>query len=75
MLVAGASCVQVASAVIKNKATHVAGMLKGLESWMQKKGYGSIADFRGKLSRKNAKDPWAYQRGQYVRVVMSRPVS
>ena len=73
MLLAGASCVQSASALIRNKAEHVSAMLKGLESWMQKKGYASVSDFRGKLSRKNAKDPWAYLRGQYVRIVMARP--
>ena len=48
-------------------------MLKRLEEWMQKKGYGSIGDFRGKLSHRRAKDPWAYLRSQYVRIVMSRP--
>jgi dihydroorotate dehydrogenase (fumarate) len=73
MLLAGASCVQVASAVIKNKAEHVSSMLQGLEGWMQKKGYASVSQLRGKLSRKNSKDPWAYLRGQYVRIVMSRP--
>ena len=75
MLLAGASCVQAASAFIKNKPAHISGMLKGLESWMQKKGHATVSALRGKLSRKNVKDPWAYLRGQYVRVVMSRPAA
>jgi len=75
MLLAGASCVQCASALIRNKPPHVTLMLKSLEGWMQKKGFASIADFRGKLSRASSKDPWAYLRAQYVRIVMSRPPS
>jgi len=74
MLLAGASCVQAASALIKNKPAHVGSMLKALEAWMDRKGYATIGDFRGKLSRKSAKDPWAYQRGQYLRIVGSKLV-
>jgi dihydroorotate dehydrogenase (fumarate) len=74
MLLAGASCVQTASALIRKKAAHVGAMLTALEAWMQRKGYKSIADFRGKLSRKSEKDPWAYQRGQYLRIVGSKLV-
>jgi dihydroorotate dehydrogenase (fumarate) len=37
---------------------------------MDKKGYQSLGDFRGKLSRKNLKDPFSYQRAQYVDILM-----
>lgn len=75
VLLAGASCAQCASALIKNKPAHISTMLKSLETWMQRKGFSSLADFRGKLSRASSKDPWAYLRAQYVRIVMSRPSS
>jgi dihydroorotate dehydrogenase (fumarate) len=29
-----------------------------------------LDDFKGKLSRKNLKDPFVYQRGQYVDILM-----
>ena len=37
---------------------------------MDQKGYKTLSDFRGKLSRKNLKDPYTYQRAQYVDILM-----
>jgi dihydroorotate dehydrogenase (fumarate) len=39
---------------------------------MKEKQYGSIDDFKGKMSRKNLedKDGWIYQRTQYVKILM-----
>ncbi len=70
MLLAGADSVQIVSAVYKNKASHITGMLEMLEEWMDARGYKSIADFKGKLSMKNLKDPYAYKRAQYVDILM-----
>ena len=70
MLLAGADSVQIVSAVYKNKASHITGMLEMLEEWMDTRGYKSIADFKGKLSMKNLKDPYAYKRAQYVDILM-----
>lgn len=69
-ILAGADAVQVVSTVYKNKAGHISVMLKDLEQWMSDHKYGSLDDFRGKLSRSNAKDPYAYQRAQYVDLLM-----
>ncbi len=70
MLLAGADCVQVVSAIYKHKVSHLGTMLKDLEKWMDEKGYASTADFRGKLSKGNVHDPYAYQRAQYVDLLM-----
>ena len=70
MLLAGADSVQVVSAIYKNKATHVTSMLEMLEEWMDARGYKTIDAFKGKLSMKNTKDPYAYKRAQYVDVLM-----
>ncbi|MFO7999425.1 MAG: dihydroorotate dehydrogenase-like protein [Bacteroidales bacterium] len=69
-ILAGADAVQVVSTVYKNKAGHISVMLKDMEQWMSDHQYGSLDDFRGKLSRSNAKDPYAYQRAQYVDLLM-----
>jgi dihydroorotate dehydrogenase (fumarate) len=45
-------------------------MLAELNEWMDKKSYKKLDDFRGKLSRKNLKDPYTYQRAQYVDILM-----
>jgi dihydroorotate dehydrogenase (fumarate) len=70
MLLAGADCVQVVSAVYKNKASHITNMLEMVEEWMDARGYKTIDAFKGKLSMKNIKDPYAYKRAQYVDILM-----
>jgi dihydroorotate dehydrogenase (fumarate) len=70
MLLAGADSVQIVSAVYKNKASHITNMLEMLEEWMDARGYKTIDDFKGKLSMKNIKDPYAYKRAQYVDILM-----
>jgi len=70
MLLAGAQCVQVVSALYKHQINHIGAMLKELTDWMETKGYEKIEDFRGKLSHKNCRDPWMYKRAQYVRMLM-----
>ncbi len=70
LLLAGADVVQVVSVVYKNHAKSIADILNGLSEWMDKKEYKTLDDFRGKLSRKNLKDPYSYQRAQYVEILM-----
>ena len=70
MLLAGADVVQVVSTVYRNQPTIVSTILKEMEEWMDEKEYKTLDDFRGKLSRKNMKDPFAYQRAQYVDILM-----
>lgn len=70
MLLAGANTVQVVSTVYKNKAAHVTAMIETLEGWMDTKGYKNIGEFRGKLSMKMSKDPYAYRRAHYVDILM-----
>ena len=71
MLLAGADCVQVVSTLYKHKPEHIATMLSDIESWMESKKYSSIADFKGKLSKNNLKDPFVYKRGQYVDLLLA----
>jgi len=70
MLLAGADTVQVVSTLYKNKPEQIGKMIRSLEEWMDAKKYESIADFKGKLSRKNITDPYAYKRAQYVDILM-----
>ncbi|MGD9929518.1 MAG: dihydroorotate dehydrogenase-like protein [Mangrovibacterium sp.] len=70
MLLAGVDTVQVVSAIYRKQPAYVTTMLNDLTTWMNDKGYKSLGDFRGKLSRKNMKDPFTYQRAQYVDILM-----
>ncbi len=69
MILAGAKCVQVVSTLFVNKVTHLQTLVNDLDAWMEQKGYKEIEDFRGKMSKKNSQDPWAYERGQYVKLL------
>ena len=66
-ILAGANAVQVASTLYKNGKGRIGEMLKTLEEWMEKKGYNSLADFRGKMSQAKSSNPAAYERVQFMK--------
>lgn len=70
LILSGADVVQIVSTIYKNSPAVVTTILTELNSWMDKKGYKTLGDFRGKLSRKNLRDPFIYQRAQYVDILM-----
>lgn len=70
MMLAGASAFQVVSTLYTNGVGHITKMLGDIETWMNKKGYKSIDDFKGKLAKKNLHDPFAYRRAQYVDILL-----
>lgn len=70
MILAGANCVQVVSTIYKHGPKQVTKMLEDMEIWMANKMYDSLDEFRGKLSKKNIDDPFAYRRAQYVDILM-----
>lgn len=70
MILAGADTVQVVSILYKNKIEYLGDLVNGLNSWMDKKGYYSLKDFKGKLSAKNTNDPYIYKRAQYIDIIL-----
>lgn len=74
MILAGADAVQVVSAIYKKGISHISTMLHEMEEWMTVKGYKSLNDFKGKLSRANMSDPFAYKRAQYVDILMKSEI-
>ncbi len=67
MLLAGATAVQVASVVYEQGFGAITNMLNDMQDWMQRKGFESIDDFRGKLSWANVEDPSAFERVQFMK--------
>ena len=70
MIIAGADCVQVVSTIYRHGPKQIGKILEEMEEWMKVKNYNSISDFKGKLAKVNIKDPYAYQRAQYVDILM-----
>jgi dihydroorotate dehydrogenase (fumarate) len=70
LVMAGADAVQVVSALYKKKISHISTMLGEIEKWMDDKGYNSLRDFQGKVSRKKTNDPFVYKRAQYIDLLL-----
>ena len=67
LMLAGAKAVEVVSTIYKNGSSQIAVMNADLEHWMSEHDYSSTGDFVGKLSYKNASNPVAYERVQFMK--------
>jgi dihydroorotate dehydrogenase (fumarate) len=74
MMLAGADAVQIVSAVYKKGINVIPQMLDEMVMWMKRKGYESLEEFEGKLSKENLSDPFAYKRAQYVDILMKSEI-
>lgn len=70
MILAGADAVESVSTFYHNGIKHVKVMLDELNEWMERKGYASIDQFKGKLSAKTINDPFVYKRAQYIDMIL-----
>jgi dihydroorotate dehydrogenase (fumarate) len=66
-LLAGANAVQVVSTLYKNGLKHLEEIVLDLDTWMNKKRYNNISDFRGILSQANIMNPAAFERVQFMK--------
>lgn len=67
LLLAGASVVEVCSLIYQKGADAIPEMLGAITAWMDRHGYNSIGEFRGKMSFKNFANPEVYERSQFMR--------
>ncbi|MBI5533540.1 MAG: dihydroorotate dehydrogenase-like protein [Deltaproteobacteria bacterium] len=70
VLMAGANVAQVCSVLFKHKAQHLSVMLRDMEAWLKEKEYASLSDIRGVLSQKTCPDPEAFERAQYIKIIV-----
>jgi dihydroorotate dehydrogenase (fumarate) len=70
MLLAGADAFQVVSILYRSSVGSIKTILDELNAWMDKKGYKTLDDFRGKLDAENNPDKNAYRRTQYVKLLV-----
>lgn len=71
MILAGADVTQLVSTFYKNGVGYAETMLKEIEAWMDIKGYKTLDDFRGKLSKENVNDEFIYKRAQYIDILQN----
>jgi dihydroorotate dehydrogenase (fumarate) len=75
MILAGAGAVQMVTAFYRHGLDYAGTVLSDFSSWMDRHGYGTIGDFRGRLDKRHADDPHAWERAQYVRILMRSDAS
>ncbi|MDP3445763.1 MAG: dihydroorotate dehydrogenase-like protein [Ignavibacteria bacterium] len=66
-LLAGAKAVQIASVIYKKGFKEITIMLDELQTWMVQHNYKSIDQFIGRMSVKEADNPAAYERVQFMK--------
>ena len=66
-ILAGADAVEIASTLYKNGFHQISVMLQELENWMKQQQYSRLEQFRGRMSQKNAVNPAAYERVQFMK--------
>ncbi len=72
LILAGADAVQCVSTLYRNKIGYIETMLRDLKDWMEHSGYEKISDFKGELSNRNIKNPFIYDRSQYIDILMNK---
>ncbi len=71
VLLAGADVFQAVSTIYKNRIPVIQTIINDIAEWMDRKGYETIDDFRGKLSVARTPDKWTYRRAQYVKMLLN----
>lgn len=66
-ILAGANAVQVASAFYIHGKEYAGQMIMALEEWMDKHGFNTIDECRGKMSYSHIDNPAAYERTQFMK--------
>jgi dihydroorotate dehydrogenase (fumarate) len=67
-ILAGATTVQIASALYKEGLNVIPVILNGTSDWMKRHGFENADAFRGKLSKSKLENPAAIERVQFMKL-------
>jgi dihydroorotate dehydrogenase (fumarate) len=70
-MMAGARVCMIASSLLKNGERFIPTMLAGLQEWMKEHEYRSIGQMQGSMCQKNVREPAAFERANYMKVLNS----
>lgn len=68
---AGARVAMMTSALLTHGIAHLARVRRGLLEWMEAREYASIAEMRGSMSYRSVREPAAFERANYMKVLGS----
>jgi dihydroorotate dehydrogenase (fumarate) len=70
VLLAGADVAMMASALFRHGPEHLRTMRDGITSWLESHEYTSLEQMKGSVSEQNVKDPVAFSRSNYMRMLV-----
>jgi dihydroorotate dehydrogenase (fumarate) len=70
-MMAGAKVAMTASNLLHNGEQAIGPLLNDLEAWMKEREYESIQQMQGSMSQKSVKEPAAFERANYMKVLGS----
>lgn len=71
LVLVGADVVMATSSFLRKGTNHARTLLDEMSRWMEAKGYASVRQMRGSMSRENCPDATAYERANYMRALMT----
>ncbi|MDY7027340.1 MAG: dihydroorotate dehydrogenase-like protein [Spirochaetota bacterium] len=69
-ILAGAQVVELCSVLMKEGIGRIEGYIREIQEYMQRKGFNSLDDFRGKMSQESIEHPETYERSQYIKAIV-----
>jgi dihydroorotate dehydrogenase (fumarate) len=73
VLLAGADVAMMTSALLRNGPDHLRPLEVQVRDWMDRHGYETLDQFRGRLSQRSVPDPAAFERANYLKTLASHP--
>jgi dihydroorotate dehydrogenase (fumarate) len=70
-MMAGARVTMIASELLKNGYSRIPDILATMQSWMEEHEYSSIQQMQGSMSQQAVKEPAAFERANYMKVLGS----
>ncbi len=70
-MMAGAKVAMMASNLLHNGEKVIPAMINDLQTWMKEREYESIEQMQGSMSQKNVREPAAFERANYMKVLNS----
>ena len=70
-LLVGADVVMTTSSLLRQGPGHLATLLSGLEKWLEAREFSSLTHVRGIMSQRCIRDPQAFERANYLKILKS----
>lgn len=70
-LLAGSDAVMTTSALLRHGPGYCRTLVTELQQWLDRRGYDSVRQIQGSMSQQHVKDPTAFERANYIRMLQS----